>query len=46
MIKNDAWIIEMAQQQEMISPFVEKQVRENVVSYGVSSYGYDVRISE
>ena len=46
MIKNDAWIIEMAQKHEMIKPFVEKQVRGNVVSYGVSSFGYDVRISE
>jgi len=46
MIKNDAWIIDMAQKHNMISPFAVKQVRKGVVSYGVSSYGYDVRIAD
>jgi dCTP deaminase len=49
-IKSDRWIREMAQQHQMISPFEPNQVRENeqgkIVSYGVSSYGYDVRCSE
>jgi len=46
MIKNDAWIIGMAQKHSMISPFAGEQVRKGVVSYGVSSYGYDVRIAD
>jgi len=45
MVKNDRWIREMAQK-GMISPFAENQVREGVVSFGVSSYGYDVRIGD
>lgn len=45
MVKNDRWIREMAQK-GMIEPFNEKQVRKGVVSYGVSSYGYDMRISD
>jgi len=45
-IKPDKWIKKMALEEKMIDPFVEKQVRENVISYGVSSYGYDVRIAD
>ena len=36
----------MASEQGMIEPFVEKQVREGVISYGLSSYGYDIRIAD
>jgi dCTP deaminase len=36
----------MALEQRMIGPFSEKQVREGVISYGLSSYGYDVRIAD
>jgi dCTP deaminase len=36
----------MALEQRMIEPFVEKQVRENVISYGLSSYGYDIRVAD
>jgi len=43
MVKNDRWIKEMAEK-GMITPFVEKQVRKGVISYGISSYGYDMRI--
>lgn len=44
-IKNDAWIRAMAEQKEMITPFVPHQVRERgVISYGVTSFGYDMRI--
>ncbi|MBI5676064.1 MAG: dCTP deaminase [Nitrospirae bacterium] len=43
--KNDRWIREMAAK-GMITPFAENQVREGVISYGVSSYGYDMRISD
>jgi dCTP deaminase len=36
----------MAQQHDMINPFTEKQVRTGVISYGLSSYGYDLRVSD
>jgi dCTP deaminase len=45
-VKSDRWIRRMALEQRMIEPFCEKQVREGVVSYGLSSYGYDVRIAD
>src|SRR3989449_9351232 len=45
-VKNDRWIRKMAREQEMIEPFAESQVREGVISYGISSYGYDLRIAE
>jgi dCTP deaminase len=45
-IKSDRWIREQALQHGMIEPFVEKQVRAGVISYGVSSYGYDIRIAD
>jgi deoxycytidine triphosphate deaminase len=44
-IKSDRWIRRMAQEHGMIEPFVENQVRDGVISYGNSSYGYDMRIS-
>ena len=44
-IKNDRWIRQMAKD-GMISPFEEGQVREGVISYGVSSYGYDLRVGD
>ena len=44
-IQSDKWIRNMAQNQEMISPFKENQVRDNKISYGLSSYGYDARVS-
>jgi len=43
--KSDRWIKEMAEK-GMITPFAENQVREGVISYGVSSYGYDMRVSD
>lgn len=45
MLKNDRWIREMAGK-GMIRPFDNNQVREGVISYGVSSYGYDMRVSD
>jgi len=45
MVKNDRWIREMAAK-GMITPFNEGQVRGGVISYGVSSYGFDMRISD
>ena len=44
-IKSDRWIKEMARG-GMIEPFVERQVREGVVSFGLSSYGYDIRVAD
>jgi dCTP deaminase len=43
-IKSDRWIKRMALEHQMIEPFVDDQVRSGVISYGVSSYGYDVRV--
>jgi dCTP deaminase len=43
-IKSDRWIKRMAREHGMIEPFVDDQVRQGVISYGVSSYGYDVRV--
>jgi len=45
-IKSDRWIRRMARENSMIEPFAESQVREGVVSYGVSSYGYDMRVAD
>ncbi|MFC0385087.1 dCTP deaminase [Muricoccus vinaceus] len=42
-IMPDHWIRRMATEQGMIEPFVEAQRREGVISYGLSSYGYDAR---
>ncbi len=44
-IKADRWIRKMALEHQMITPFVDGQVREGVISYGLSSYGYDIRVS-
>lgn len=51
-IKADKWICQMAEERGMISPFEKKQVRNNeqqnakVISYGLSSYGYDIRVAD
>jgi dCTP deaminase len=45
-IKADRWIRKMAHEHHMIEPFVENQVRNGVVSYGLSSYGYDIRVAD
>jgi len=44
-ILSDRWIREQAQKHGMIEPFVEAQRREGCISYGLSSYGYDARVS-
>ena len=46
MLKSDRWIRKMATEHDMINPFSEKQVREGVISYGLSSYGYDLRVAD
>jgi len=44
-LKPDHWIRKMAIEQKMIEPFMEGQARAGVISYGVSSYGYDIRVA-
>jgi dCTP deaminase len=44
--KSDRWIKRMAREHKMIEPFVESQVRGSAISYGVSSYGYDIRVAD
>ena len=45
-VLSDKWIKKMASDHEMISPFESKQIRGDKISYGLSSYGYDVRVAE
>ena len=45
-VQSDKWIIQMARDNDMISPFEDKQVRGDKISFGVSSYGYDARVSD
>jgi dCTP deaminase len=45
-IKADKWIKRMAIEHKMIDPFVENQVRSGVISFGLSSYGYDIRVAD
>jgi dCTP deaminase len=45
-LKPDHWIKKMVFERGMIEPFVDHQVREGVISYGLSSYGYDVRVAD
>jgi dCTP deaminase len=44
-LKPDHWIAEMARN-GMIAPFIDEQVRDGAISYGVSSYGYDLRVAD
>lgn len=45
-LKPDHWIKRMARDYRMIEPFVDSQVRQGVISYGLSSYGYDIRVAD
>ena len=45
-IKSDKWIKRMAKEHQIIVPFEDQQVREGVISYGLSSYGYDIRVAK
>jgi dCTP deaminase len=45
-IKPDHWIRRMAQETAMIEPFVDRQVRKGTISYGLSSFGYDIRVAD
>src|ERR1700757_3512360 len=46
MIKSDRWFRRMAIEHDMINPYSEKQVSQGVISFGVSSYGYDLRVAD
>lgn len=43
-IKSDRWIREMVLARRMIEPFTERQISKGKISYGLSSYGYDLRV--
>lgn len=45
-LKPDHWIRKMVREEGMIEPFAENQVHDGVISYGVSSYGYDIRVAD
>ncbi len=45
-LKSDGWIRRMALEQKMIEPFTDGQKRDGVISYGLSSYGYDIRVAD
>ena len=45
-VMSDIWIRKMATEHGMIEPFVESQKRDGVISYGLSSYGYDARAAD
>jgi dCTP deaminase len=45
-LKPDHWIRKMAAEKGMIEPFADRQVRQGVISFGVSSYGYDMRVAD
>jgi len=44
-LKPDHWIQKMVKEHRMIEPYADRQVREGVISFGVSSYGYDIRVA-
>jgi len=44
-IKSDKWIKRMAKEHEMIEPFSSGQVKKGIISFGLSSYGYDIRVA-
>ena len=44
-IKSDKWIRKMSIEEKMIDPFTDNQIRKGTISYGLSSYGYDARVS-
>jgi len=45
-VLSDKWIKKMSLEKDMIKPFISKQTREKNISYGLSSYGYDARVSD
>ena len=45
-IKSDKWIKKMSNEYDMISPFTSEQIKSGAISYGLSSYGYDIRVAD
>lgn len=45
-MKPDHWIRNMVKKHGMIEPFADNQIRDGVISFGVSSYGYDIRVAD
>ncbi|MCK4446365.1 MAG: hypothetical protein KAW56_04715 [Candidatus Marinimicrobia bacterium] len=45
-VKSDYWIEEMSLKHRMIEPFEKGQINKGVISYGLSAYGYDMRIAD
>src|SRR5207302_4687506 len=45
-VRSDRWIRKMALEHRMIEPFADRQVRDGVISFGLSSYGYDIRVAD
>ena len=45
-IMPDSWIKKMSKENDMIQPFADEQKKDGVISFGVSSYGYDARVSD
>lgn len=45
-LKPDHWIRNMVKKHGMIEPFADNQIRDGVISFGVSSYGYDIRVAD
>lgn len=45
-LKPDHWIQKMVKEHRMIEPFADRQIRDGVISFGVSSYGYDIRVAD
>ncbi len=45
-IKSDKWIKKMSSENDMIVPFTDEQIKSDTISYGVSSYGYDIRVAD
>jgi len=45
-LKPDHWIQKMVKEHRMIEPYADRQIREGVISFGVSSYGYDIRVAD
>jgi dCTP deaminase len=46
MLKSDKWIRRMCEERKMIDPFVERQDGQGKISFGLSSYGYDIRVAD
>tara|TARA_B100001115_G_C15779592_1_gene383363 strand:- start:565 stop:1125 length:561 start_codon:yes stop_codon:yes gene_type:complete len=45
-IKSDKWIKKMSSEHDMVKPFTDEQIKSGTISYGVSSYGYDIRVAD